>query len=43
MNTLLLVFRILGQQALFWYFVNHMDNMDDVDIYVFFGYDINYL
>ena len=32
----LVVFSIFGQQALFWYFV------DNVDIYILFGYDINY-
>jgi hypothetical protein len=37
MKTVLLVFRMFGQQALFWCFV------DNVDIYIFFGYDINYL
>jgi hypothetical protein len=42
MKTVLVVFRMFGQQALFWYFVDNMDNVDDVDIYIFFGYDINY-
>jgi hypothetical protein len=32
MKIVRVVFRMIGQQAPFWYFV---DNVDDVDIYIF--------
>jgi hypothetical protein len=32
MKTVLVILRMFGQQTLFWYF---LDNVDDVDIYIF--------